>query len=475
MSLQRYIRTSSRIDTTPSSGAFGFWQRNSTTLSPATSADSLSIPGSGSSSEKFGASANASGSQAVAVGRSAQATLNGAVAVGYFAQATKSATIAIGRQANASADYAIAIGEDAGAGGQSSIAIGVDSAVSSTGATALGYDAGAGAAYSVAIGYDPAVHILHTNSIAIGKNATTTSANELTIGSANASDGIYSMRFPERDIIFKFPSANIIQIGSGDSLTPEDNAQSLGASLARWKAYSWGISVGFGTSSHGEPAYGGVNMSGTLNLHSSQISNDVSVSLSQTVLAVRQSFVIKWSSENFVGAVDTGIARSAAGVVGITNGSSGGGALRVGTATDATDAGDFVSGLTANNRLFYDQSAGELQVANGTDDFFVRLRSASTTPISIDDGTNTFLRYGKSATLSSVILDPVDLGNNIGPSLQLWNNNNGATPSAGVIVLFDLNQTAYYLWVDASGNLRFSTTAPINANDTAGTLVAAAS
>jgi hypothetical protein len=59
-----------------------------------------------------------------------------------------------------------------------------------------------------------------------------------------------------------------------------------------------------------------------------------------------------------------------------------------------------------------------------------------------------------------------DNGTGVGPQFIVAYNNNSTTPAAGTLVLYSLNGTPYYFWVDASGVLRQGASAPTNATDT---------
>lgn len=72
---------------------------------------------------------------------------------------------------------------------------------------------------------------------------------------------------------------------------------------------------------------------------------------------------------------------------------------------------------------------------------------------------------------TQIQLQETDTGAAVGPRIMIARNNNGSTPSAGTIRLANLSASTYYIWPDASGNLRIGTTAPTNAQDTSGTVV----
>lgn len=72
-----------------------------------------------------------------------------------------------------------------------------------------------------------------------------------------------------------------------------------------------------------------------------------------------------------------------------------------------------------------------------------------------------------------VILEGRDLGNDIaGPGVFIGANTNATNPNAGTLRLAAAGGTTYYLWVDATGDLRIGTSPPAGAtSDTSGTVV----
>lgn len=82
--------------------------------------------------------------------------------------------------------------------------------------------------------------------------------------------------------------------------------------------------------------------------------------------------------------------------------------------------------------------------------------------------------YVKAAANSGeFILSDFNNGSGAGPYIGVLRNNNASTPAAGSIVLRNRAATDYFLWPDASGNLRIHTAQPTNALDGAGTVVGA--
>ncbi len=121
-----------------------------------------SSPGTGSSSERFGASTTASGTGSLAVGASAStSTYNTSIAIGNSAVVTANDGFSVGRQATSN-QASMAIGNESSSAGGSSIAI--------------GFQANAG----------------HSSSITIGRGATSTGANQLVLGGgSNAISNVF--------------------------------------------------------------------------------------------------------------------------------------------------------------------------------------------------------------------------------------------------------------------------------------------
>jgi hypothetical protein len=72
---------------------------------------------------------------------------------------------------------------------------------------------------------------------------------------------------------------------------------------------------------------------------------------------------------------------------------------------------------------------------------------------------------------AKLTLTDIDNGSGGGPRVVVGRNNNASTPAAGAVLLYLLGGSFRYLWADNSGNLRVSSSAVTNANDTAGTVV----
>jgi len=113
-----------------------------------------------------------------------------------------------------------------------------------------------------------------------------------------------------------------------------------------------------------------------------------------------------------------------------------------------------VSGAAARVGLIVDTAATPSQPVvdlknNGT----------SRVDISIADD-DTFLR-----------LKTYDNDAGLGPRVMIERNNDGATPAAGHVTMFDKGNQGYAVWPDDSGDLRIHTGNPTNANDGAGIVV----
>lgn len=74
-------------------------------------------------------------------------------------------------------------------------------------------------------------------------------------------------------------------------------------------------------------------------------------------------------------------------------------------------------------------------------------------------------------TVTKLDLRAFDNGSGVGPYLLIRRNNNASTPAAGHLVTENRGGAAYYSWVDNTGVMRLHTSAPTNANDTAGTVI----
>ena len=71
-----------------------------------------------------------------------------------------------------------------------------------------------------------------------------------------------------------------------------------------------------------------------------------------------------------------------------------------------------------------------------------------------------------------IMLDNGDFGNgNAGRVIVVGRNTNSTNTGAGTVRLANKSGSYYYLWVDATGDLRIGTSIPTHANDTSGSVV----
>jgi hypothetical protein len=75
-----------------------------------------------------------------------------------------------------------------------------------------------------------------------------------------------------------------------------------------------------------------------------------------------------------------------------------------------------------------------------------------------------------TAGATQIELLAADYGATIGPAVVIERNTNAAT-AAGCLRMMNKSGTEYYIWVDATGDLRIGTTAPTSANDLSGAVV----
>lgn len=131
-------------------------------------------------------------------------------------------------------------------------------------------------------------------------------------------------------------------------------------------------------------------------------------------------------------------------------------------------------------------TALQLQKSNGTPVLTVDTTTAavkSDAPLTINTAISTpsliVQRSGTDAVqlnaLSGdrgVAMPSFDNAASYGPYVNIGRNSNASTPASGHIIIRNLNNQYYSLWVDASANLRIVAGAqPTNATDTGGTVV----
>jgi Head domain of trimeric autotransporter adhesin len=135
----------------------------------------------------IGSNATTSGVNSIAIGYQSSATATDTVVVGRGASATATQGISIGAVVANTAQYGIGIGTQAsvGGGGANAYGIGIGYIAIATGLSAIALGAGASSAgsKSVAIG-DSATTGGFADSVALGRSATCTAANQIMMGTA---------------------------------------------------------------------------------------------------------------------------------------------------------------------------------------------------------------------------------------------------------------------------------------------------
>jgi hypothetical protein len=183
----------------PANGSFGgvVTTTTQTFAGDKTFTGTVSVPGAGTNSERFGASTTASGVNSLAVGKSASATGDHGTAIGNSATAAIQAvslgsgangggftnTTVIGYNSSATGAEALAVGAGA-TSANNGVALGTaSSAATGGGGVGIGYSATATGAFAVAIGYQTTA--THASSIALGVQAASTAGNQFIAGSTN--------------------------------------------------------------------------------------------------------------------------------------------------------------------------------------------------------------------------------------------------------------------------------------------------
>ncbi|MBK8772619.1 MAG: hypothetical protein IPM06_19640 [Rhizobiales bacterium] len=83
------------------------------------------------------------------------------------------------------------------------------------------------------------------------------------------------------------------------------------------------------------------------------------------------------------------------------------------------------------------------------------------------------MRLEVLSNVSQLTMSPFDNGALAGGRILADRNTNASTPAAGTLGLRDKGGQTYWIWPDDSGVLRIDVNLPVNANDTAGTVVGA--
>ncbi|MDQ3018265.1 MAG: hypothetical protein M3Q64_00105, partial [bacterium] len=144
----------------------------------------ISSPGAGGNSERFGASSVAVGSNSLAVGSGASSGGSSSIALGRAANSSGGDGIAIGYASVASADATVAIGNSTTATVSSATAVGAYATATGSGCTGLGGGSTCAASFGLALGLGANAGSGHDYSIALGSGATTTAASQLIVGAS---------------------------------------------------------------------------------------------------------------------------------------------------------------------------------------------------------------------------------------------------------------------------------------------------
>lgn len=151
----------------------------------------LSCPGAGALSERFGRNSAADGAQAIALGVSSNAGGDYSVALGTQAFSSGTSSVAIGIDSAALNLWGIAIGESALSNADNALAIGSLARSQGTGSLAYGVSSFAHNGYDIALGYQASAS--NGTSIALGKSSVASGANSIGIGTNTQSLGANSI------------------------------------------------------------------------------------------------------------------------------------------------------------------------------------------------------------------------------------------------------------------------------------------
>lgn len=143
----------------------------------------LSCPGAGTNSERFGDSTTATGNSTVAIGQGASASYDNCVVVGQNSYTTSTAATIIGRNAHGGTS-SVVVG-NAGISGSFGIAVGQNSNAN-TNSVAIGASANASGNDSISIGF-AASDGGYADCIVIARGGAATAANQLVIGNGDMS------------------------------------------------------------------------------------------------------------------------------------------------------------------------------------------------------------------------------------------------------------------------------------------------
>lgn len=138
------------------------------------------------------------------------------------------------------------------------------------------------------------------------------------------------------------------------------------------------------------------------------------------------------------------------------------------------DDGDYATDFALANRSHPSIIVHSSTAANAND-YIEIYHNAVDSYINSGAGEVVFAKAGTalaSVRTLGIVVEARDMGANAAaPCVEIRRNTN-ATPSASTLSLWDRAGTQYFLWVDATGDLRIHTAAPTTAaSDTVGTVV----
>jgi hypothetical protein len=192
---------------------------------------------------------------------------------------------------------------------------------------------------------------------------------------------------------------------------------------------------------------------------------------------VAQSRTDKITRANLIGATLTGGGTVATGGFTLTIGAAsaingtlaGGGQVNTGGFTLTVPATGSAALLAVSNVFTVAQGFAPT-LTNALAISIVMPSGTSANAFKIELVSSTRIAMTATAGATQVELKAADYGATIGPAVIIERNTNAAS-AAGCLRMMNKTGTEYYIWVDATGDLRIGTTAPTSANDLTGAVV----
>jgi len=197
----------------------------------------ISSPGAGTSSERFGSGSAAAGNNTVSLGNGSSASANDSVVIGTSATSAQASSTVVGKSATVTGSSSVAVGNSSSAGtgavalGSSAVANGgvaIGLSTTATGGVAVGAGANSASSDSVAVGASTSTTSLSValgysasagflGSVALGGNATTTAQHQLVVGGSTSSSGYITSAYLGSGVTDATPQNFILQ-GTGSSV-----------------------------------------------------------------------------------------------------------------------------------------------------------------------------------------------------------------------------------------------------------------